>query len=68
MIYCNNCNTIVSEKQQYNFCFSDMYYNTYDICDKCYDNINSKLISIDFSKLILIKRKVKILQSIRIKS
>ena len=67
MTYCNNCNTIVSEKQKYNFCFSDMYYNTYNICDKCYDKIHSNLIQIDFSKLSLIKKKAEMLYLNKIK-
>lgn len=57
MIYCSNCQTIVSEKQNYDFSFSDSHLNTLYICDQCYDNINSKLIQIDISKLVLIKRK-----------
>ncbi len=57
MIYCSNCQTIVSEKQNYDFSFSDSHLNTLYICDLCYDNINSKLIQIDISKLVLIKRK-----------
>ncbi len=57
MIYCSNCQTIVSEKQNYDFSFSDSHLNTLYICDQCYDNINSKLIQIDISKLALIKRK-----------
>ena len=57
MIYCSNCQTIVSEKQNYDFSFSDSHLNTLYICDQCYDNISSKLIQIDISKLALIKRK-----------
>ena len=57
MIYCSNCQTIVSEKQNYDFSFSDSHLNTLYICDQCYDIINSKLIQIDISKLVLIKRK-----------
>ena len=57
MIYCSNCQTIVSEKQNYDFSFSDSHLNMLYICDQCYDNINSKLIQIDISKLALIKRK-----------
>ena len=57
MIYCSNCQTIVSEKQNYDFSFSDSHLNTLYICDQCYDNISSKLIQIDISKLVLIKRK-----------
>jgi RNase P subunit RPR2 len=57
MIYCSNCQTIVSEKQNYDFSFSDSHLNTLYICDECYDIINSKLIQIDISKLVLIKRK-----------
>ena len=57
MIYCSNCQTIVSEKQNYDFSFSDSHLNKLYICDQCYDNISSKLIQIDISKLVLIKRK-----------
>ena len=57
MIYCSNCQTIVSEKQNYDFTFSDSHLNMLYICDQCYDNISSKLIQIDISKLVLIKRK-----------
>jgi hypothetical protein len=57
MIYCSNCQTIVSEKQNYDFSFSDSRLNTLYICDECYNNISSKLIQIDLSKLRLIKKK-----------
>jgi hypothetical protein len=61
MIYCSNCQTIVSEKQNYDFSFSDSRLNIFYICDNCYDNINSRLIQIDQSKLVLIKKKAELL-------
>lgn len=61
MIYCYNCQTIVSEKQNYDFSFSDSHLNKLYICDQCYDNINSRLIQIDLSKLVLIKKKAELL-------
>ena len=60
MIYCSNCRTLVSERQSYDFCFSDSHFNTLYVCDECCDIINSKLIQIDISKLVLIKKKAEL--------
>lgn len=54
---CINCNKPTRKIQKNNFTFIDINNNKAKVCDNCYEEINNKLIAIDFSKLISIKKK-----------
>ena len=64
MFLCYNCQYSVSTIQKLDFSFRDINSNLCQLCDDCVNTINSKLlIQIDFSKLKLLKHKIRCKQT-----
>ena len=68
MFTCVSCENLVITNQIINFNFKDIDNNTCKVCDQCFETINSKLrIKIDFSKLSLLKKRIKMKRELTIK-
>ena len=64
MFLCYNCQDSISTIQILDFSFLDINSNLCQLCDECVKTINSKLlIQIDFSKLKLLKHKIRCKQT-----
>ena len=54
---CIDCQKPINTTQKNNFVFLNRNYCDAIICEDCYKFITNKLIAIDFSKIIIIKKK-----------
>ena len=54
---CINCKSFITELKRNTFTFEDTNFNEAKVCGECYEKISSKLIAIDFSKIVIIKEK-----------
>ena len=68
MFTCVSCERPVITNQIINFSFQDINDNLCQVCDCCFETINSKLrVEIDFSKLSLLKKRIRMKKKLYVK-